>query len=311
MSQEMDISWQELSRIVRQWGGPTVEIAGVRTMSGGCISTTLLVELLDGRKAVCKVSPHRIDRSYVNEAHQLQMMAELGLPVPQVYAAQIGSLDDPFSYILMEHIPGITLQHARAQCTAEEFDALQRQLAEMLLALHEQTSTHYGRAEIEPPATTFENWPNFFRHVFDPVCDEIAQNSLLPIKCRKHIQRTHDRLERVLRTDEEPRLLHWDVWHSNILASRDASGKWRVAALLDPNCKFGDIETELAYMSLFRTSTPAFMRAYQLKRRLTEGYHQVRKPVYQMYFLMNNVQMFGNGYTKPLIDTVERVAAVV
>ncbi len=150
MSQEIDISWEVLGRIVREWGGSSAQIAQVTPLEGGCISTTAAVELTDSRKAVCKISAHRVDRSYVNEAHQLKFMSELGLPTPEVYAAKIGSLDDPFSYILMEFVEGFNLHQAKQKCSAEEFDELQTQLAEMLLSLHERTATEYGRLEIAP-----------------------------------------------------------------------------------------------------------------------------------------------------------------
>ena len=98
-------------------------------------------QLTDGRKVVCKISPHRVDRSYVNEAHQLKFMAGLGLPVPEVYTAKVGTLDDPFSYILMEFVEGMSLHQAKQKCSAEEFDRLQAHLAEMMLMLHEQTAS--------------------------------------------------------------------------------------------------------------------------------------------------------------------------
>src|SRR5262249_59360641 len=58
-----------------------------------------------------------------------------------------------------------------------------------------------------------------------------------------------------------PILTHWDLWSTNILAAPDGDGSWRIAALLDPNCKFGHAEAELAYLELFHTVTPAFMRS--------------------------------------------------
>ena len=152
MSQEMDISWQVLGRIVKDWGGAAAEIAEIKPLHGGCINTTVAMQLTDGRKVVCKISPHRVDRSYVNEAHQLKFMAGIGLPVPQVYTAKVGSLDDPFSYILMEFIEGTTLHHAKLKSSPEEFDELQAHLAEMMLMLHESTAPTYVRVEVEPAA---------------------------------------------------------------------------------------------------------------------------------------------------------------
>jgi fructosamine-3-kinase len=311
MSQELDISWQVLRRIAQDWGGATVEPAEVKPLDGGCISSTVAMQFTDGRKAVCKISSHRVDRSYVNEAHQLRMMASLGLPVPEVYAAKTGSLDDPFSYILMEFIEGVNLNHARKQCTAGQFESLQLELAEMLLRLHDHTSPHFCRVQTEPPAEDFDAWPIFFRFVFDAIYEEAIANALLPIKCRKQIGRLHERLDGLIAHDDVPRLVHWDLWASNILARPDESGQWHISALLDPNCKFADVEAELAYIALFQTGTPGFMKRYQEKRKLGDDYHRVRKPIYQLYFLMNHLHLFGAEYAKQVTGAVEKVGALI
>jgi fructosamine-3-kinase len=304
MSQEMDISWQVLGRIVQDWGGPSAEIAEIKPLNGGCINTTVAMQLTDGRKVVCKISPHRVDRSYVNEAHQLGFMAGVGLPVPEVYAAKVGTLDDPFSYILMEFIDGMSLNQAKAKCSAEDFDKLQSRLAEMMLMLHEHTAPTYARVEVEPEPSQFNSWPTFYRNVFDPIYRDV-------MKTRKHIDKIHGKLDRLLQHDEVPRLVHWDVWSTNILVRKEDSGDWKIAALLDPNCKFAHFEAEIAYMTLFHTTTPAFLKTYQRQRRLSDEYHRVRKLVYQLYFLLNHVTLFGGEYVKHAISAVDQLGAVV
>jgi fructosamine-3-kinase len=311
MSQESDISWQVLRRIVQQWSGESAELSEVKPLDGGAISTTAALTLAGGARAVCKLSAHRVDRSYINEAYQLKLLAELGLPVPKVFAAKVGTLDDPFSYILMEFIDGLPLQEARRLCTPEQFDSVQTHLAEILLTMHDKTAAEYGRLEIEPPAPTFSRWPEFFRAVFDPIVAEMLKSSALPVKCRKQIGKIHERLDRLLQHEDIPRLVHWDIWNTNILAAPSESGTWRVAALLDPYCKFAHVEAELAYMSLFQTLTPAFLKTYQLKRRLPDDYHRLRKPVYQIYFLMNHVNLFGPARAQQLTAAVDQLGAMV
>jgi fructosamine-3-kinase len=311
MSQEMDISWQVLGRIVRDWDGDSAEIAEIKPLYGGCINTTVAVQLTDGRRIVCKISPHRVDHSYVNEAHQLKFMAGIGLPVPKVYTAKVGTLDDPFSYILMEFVDGINLHQAKQKCSAAEFDEIQTQLAEILLTLHERTATAYSRVEVAPAPSTFNSWPIFYRNVFDPIYRDVLQIPALPIKTRKQIGKIHERLDRLLAHDEVPRAVHWDVWSTNILVRQDDVGSWKVAALLDPNCKFAHFEAEIAYLTLFHTSTPAFLKAYQRRRRLTDEYHRVRKLIYQLYFLLNHVALFGGDYVKQAVLAVDRLGAVV
>jgi fructosamine-3-kinase len=311
MSQELDISWQTLRRIAQDWGGQSAELSEVKPLDGGAINTTIALTLADGKKAVCKISAHRVDRNYLNEAHQLRLLAQAGVPVPQVYATKLGSLEDPFSYILMEYVDGVNLQQAKRQCTDSQYDSLQTHLAQLLLNMHAHTSPQYGRAQIEPPAQMFDHWPKFFRYVFDPICEEMSKSNLIPTKCRKQIAKIQERLDKLIQHDDVPRLVHWDVWSSNLIARADDSGHWRVVALLDPNCKFAHAEAELAYMTLFQTCTPTFLKTYQQHRKLPDDYHRLRKPVYQLFFLLNHVHLFGSGYVQPLTAAVDRVASLI
>jgi fructosamine-3-kinase len=93
------------------------------------------------------------------------------------------------------------------------------------------------------------------------------------------------------------------------MCHENGDGNWHVAALLDPNLTFAHHESEVAYMELFHTANQAFMRSYQDQHKLTADYHRVRKPVYQLYELMNHVQLFGSEYVKPLCETLDRVMA--
>jgi fructosamine-3-kinase len=310
MSQDSDISWPVLRRIVSQWAGTSAELAEVKPLDGGCISTTLALTLTDNTKAVLKISAHRVDHAYKREAHQLDMLRAAGMPTPKVHAARTGTLDDPFSYLLMEFVEGIDWAAARRAISPQEFNHLQEHLAELLRTLHATTHTCYCRPEPEASAE-FEQWPRFYRVIFEPICREMDKSPLLCVKERKVIKRVWDKLDRLLSHNDQPRLVHWDLWSSNLLAKRDADGRWRVAAMLDPHCKFAHAEAELAYLELFNTVGPVFMKAYQRDKKLSEEYHRFRKPVYQVHSLLNHVRIFGEPYAKPLAAALEKVGALV
>ena len=109
---DVDISWQTLCRIVQAWAGAAAELTEFVPLHGGQINTTLELRLSDGRRAVVKVSPHRVDKNCQREAYQLTLLKNLGIAVPQVYSWRIGSLDDPISHLLIEHIDGVNLAEA-------------------------------------------------------------------------------------------------------------------------------------------------------------------------------------------------------
>ena len=310
MAQEIDISWHVLRRIVREWMGTAAELAEVTPLAGGCINTTLALTLADRSRAVLKISAHRVDRSYEREAHQLAVLRNAGVPTPDVFACKVGTLDDPFSYILMEFVEGVDWSHARRAASPEAFDGLQAELADLLLKVHATTGGHYGR--ITPDDTPrYQNWPEFYRTVFDPVWQQFCQSKALAKKSRKLVQKVHDKLDRLIAHDDVPRLVHSDVWATNLLTRPDGDGRWHVAAVLDPNCKFAHHESELAYLELFQTVGPAFMKAYQRDRRLPSEYHRARKPVYQLYSLLDHAHLHGRKCAQPLDAALERVAALV
>jgi fructosamine-3-kinase len=206
----------------------------------------------------------------------------------------------------MEFLPGVDLAEARNRCTPEQYDELQIHLADLMRTLHSQTHSHYARLT-DGDREEFANWPTFYRQTYDGIWRETEKMPILPIKIRRQIGRIHERLDHLVAHADCPRLVHSDVWSTNVLARPDDFGKWRVSALLDPMCKYAHSETELAYMELFRTITPAFLRTYQSAHRLPSEYHEVRKHVYQMYELINHLQLFGTEYLKPLLAAVEKV----
>jgi fructosamine-3-kinase len=308
-SNDGDISWQVLRRIARHWAGQSAELVQVTPLDGGCISNTLKLELADHRQAVLKISAHRIDRSYEEEAFQLNHLRSLGLPTPQVHLHHTATLEDPFSFILLDFVPGVDLATARKQCDPAAFDRLQEELGELVARMHQETADAYRRVSPRQPRM-FEQWSVFFRDVFDPVWREAQECGLLTHKQRKLVARIHDKLDHLLAHEDQPRLVHWDFWSSNILARPNGDGNWHVAAILDPCCKFAHAEVELAYVDLFKTGTRSFFKAYQRTHRLLDAYHRVRKPIYQLYFLLNHLQLFGREYLHRTSAAIESVAAL-
>ncbi len=301
---DVDISWQTLRRIVQSWAGTAAELTEFLPLHGGQINTTLELHLSDGRKAVIKASPHRVDKSYEREAYQLTLLKSFGIPVPHVYSWRMGSLDDPISHLLIEHIDGINLSQAKSVCSADEFDKLQQELAELIATLHDRTSDKYMR--VMDGGEMFDGWAAFYHRIYDPIWAETEKDPALNKKCRKQISKIHARLDQLIAHTDCPRLVHWDIWNTNVMVKRDGSGQWKIAALLDPNCKYAHAEAEIAYMELFHTATPAFLKAYQHRHKLSPEYHRYRKPIYQLYPLINHFHLFGKEYQTPLAQAVER-----
>ena len=88
----------------------------------------------------------------------------------------------------------------------------------------------------------------------------------------------------------KPALLHGDLWSGN--AGALASGE---AVLFDPAVYVGDRETDLAMTELFGGFDRAFHDAYANAWPLDGGY-PLRRDLYNVYHLLNHVNLFGGGY---------------
>lgn len=84
-------------------------------------------------------------------------------------------------------------------------------------------------------------------------------------------------------------LLHGDLWSGNVGFTAEQG------YIFDPACYFGDRETDIAMSELFGRFPPAFYRGYNDIWPIDKGY-EYRKPIYQLYHLLNHAVMFGQPY---------------
>ena len=87
-----------------------------------------------------------------------------------------------------------------------------------------------------------------------------------------------------------PSLLHGDLWGGNHLI--DASGQ---PVLIDPAVYYGDREAEIAFTELFGAFSTRFYAAYNEAWPLDRNYAD-RRDVYNLYHLLNHLNLFGEGY---------------
>ena len=104
-------------------------------------------------------------------------------------------------------------------------------------------------------------------------------------------------------TEEEPALLHGDLWSGNYLI--DERG---IPWLIDPAVYYGHREADMAMTSLFGGFSNAFYSAYKSAYPIAPGYAE-REPLYQLYHLLNHLNLFGTGYFGQVISILRRYAA--
>ncbi len=100
-----------------------------------------------------------------------------------------------------------------------------------------------------------------------------------------------------------PSLLHGDLWGGN--AAADTAG---LPVLYDPAVYHGDRETDLAMTELFGGFDAAFRRAYVSAWPLPPG-HRVRQRLYNLYHVLNHLNLFGGAYLDRAKRDIDRLLA--
>lgn len=101
-----------------------------------------------------------------------------------------------------------------------------------------------------------------------------------------------------------PSLLHGDLWSGN--ASMTASGE---PVIYDPAVYYGDREADLAMTELFGGFSQSFYAAYRAEHPLDAGY-ATRKHLYNLYHVLNHLNLFGGGYGAQAERMIERLLAL-
>ena len=271
-------------------------VASVDAVGGGCIGNTTRVRTSTGEQLFLKWSrelPHRI---FAEEARALAAMADArAVRVPAIVALH-DAAGDPVRWLLLEW-----LEPGRASARSREL------LGAALAALHRVRAAAPGWpsdnfiGSLPQQNGELGEWPAFWRdRRLEPQLRRAYDARLLDDADAARFDRLHAALDDVLdpaRT-EGMSLLHGDLWNGNVLPLADGG-----AALVDPAAYHGHREVDLAMAELFGGFGRRFFEAYHASWPLEPGYEQ-RRPVYQLYYLLVHVNLFGQSYRAQTLDAL-------
>ena len=146
--------------------------------------------------------------------------------------------------------------------------------------------------------TWSDSWITFFRDQRLAPQFRDADSYFTPAD-RTKITKLLDNLDRFLVEPEHPSLLHGDLWAGNVMCGPD--GK---AMLIDPACYIGHREADLAMTQLFGGFPQAFYEEYKKAAPLQPGYEE-RRDLYNLYQLLNHLNLFGPTYLGPVLSIVD------
>jgi protein-ribulosamine 3-kinase len=170
-------------------------------------------------------------------------------------------------------------------------------LGEAVAALHDISFPRFGWSRDNfigsaPQANAWDDdWPRFFaeRRLAPQLALAAAHGAP---QLAEHAQPLLAALPRLVAGySPTPGLLHGDLWAGN---KGFVGGR---PALFDPAVYAGDGETDLAMSELFGGFAPRFLAAYRAVRPLAPGY-EIRRPLYQLYHVLNHFNLFGGGYAR-------------
>ena len=104
--------------------------------------------------------------------------------------------------------------------------------------------------------------------------------------------------------DGPAHLLHGDLWSGNAYAG--PSGE---PVLIDPAVYRGHGEVDLAMTELFGGFGSRFYEAYADVVGISRAYRAVRRDLYQLYYLLVHVNLFGEAYEGRTLAAARRVVA--
>jgi fructosamine-3-kinase len=266
-----------------------------RSVGGGSINECYAWPARGGALFV-KVAPPSSAGMFEAEAAGLAELARArALRVPQVRACGATATD---AFLALEWIEG-----ARADPASE------RRLGEGLAALHAVTAPRFGWSRDNTIGRTpqlngwLDSWPEFYRERrLRPQLSLAAANGMAELAaCGERLLEALPGLLAGHRAAAS--LLHGDLWGGN--AGFLPGGE---PVLFDPAVYFGDREADLAMTELFGGFPPGFYSAYAEVAPLDSGYSR-RKPLYNLYHLLNHANLFGGSYASQAERTMDALLA--
>lgn len=289
----MDI-WQHLEQQISQASGSPFRLDSNQSVGGGCINSAFRISG-NGRRYFVKTNRASYAYMFEAEAEALgEMAASATVRVPEpVCTGEHGNQ----CYVVMEYL------ELGGNADMAGFG---RQLA----AMHRVTAGSFGWHRDNTIGSTPQpngykaDWVEFWReHRLGFQLETAAQNGF-----GGELQRLGERLLAdmpVLFAHHQvsASMLHGDLWSGNYGALRDGT-----PVIFDPALYYGDREADLAMTTLFGGFGSQFYAAYNESWPLDDGY-EVRKTFYNIYHIINHLNLFGGGYHAQAISMIDRVLA--
>ena len=115
------------------------------------------------------------------------------------------------------------------------------------------------------------------------------------------IRGLEEKIKDKISSDEKPSLIHGDLWSGNVIFDLNEN-----PILIDPAIYFGNREAEFGMITLFGGFDQSFFKGYFQEHPLSNGWEK-RVQIYQLYHLLNHLNLFGDSYYNSIIRLVNHI----
>jgi protein-ribulosamine 3-kinase len=290
--------WQRIAADISAATGERLDGASARPVAGGCINAGWQLGTGAGSIFVKTNTPGSLGMFEAEDAGLEELRAANALRVPRPLATGVTSSE---AWIAMEWI-----ETGRAGAGTEAW------LGERLASLHRRVAEHFGWRRDNTIGSTpqpngwSDDWPGFVAERRIGYQLGLAADNGYGGRLADNGGRLVGQI-RALFTDYRPvaSLLHGDLWGGNW--ATDAAGE---PFVFDPAVYFGDREADLAMTELFGGFGTDFYSAYRSSWPLDPGYG-TRRHLYNLYHVLNHLNLFGGGYLGQAESLIERLLATL
>ncbi len=280
--------------------GPSTKILSTDRLTGGDINKAYGLTLSNGSHVFMKANAKDKVTSFTFEAAGLSAISSTKtLSTPKVLCTGTDDGEEVgYSFMLMDFVES---KNPRT----DYWEVFGRELA----AMHQASTESFTNAKKGEKAFGFyldnfigmtsqknsvcPSWVSFFRdYRLAPQFKAADKN--FDKEDRVLITKLLDHLDEFLVDEEKPALVHGDLWSGNVLCGPD--GK---AWLIDPAVYVGNREVDIAMTELFGGFPASFYQSYREAYPLQAGYEE-RRDLYNLYQLLNHLNMFGPTYLEPV-----------
>ena len=273
--------WETIGADIAAATGQQAELSGQESTGGGCINQTLRVRYGADSYFVKLNSASRADMFAAEALGLRELQDSHTLRVPE---AVCWGDDGESAYLVLEHLE----LGGRDDLAA---------LGEGLAAMHRVTRERFGWDTDNTIGSTLQintsehDWVDFWRTQRLQFQLELAAENGHGGRLQSQGEKLLDAFPALFADYSPPAsLLHGDLWSGNYAFNR--SGE---PVIYDPAVYYGDREADLAMTELFGGFGADFYAAYRANYPLDAGYG-VRKTLYNLYHILNHLNIFGEGY---------------